>query len=35
MMLPEQEALLKTDEFQRKCAKAIVEGITDFLKSGR
>jgi len=32
MMIPEQEAMLKTDKFQRKCAKAIVEGITDFLK---
>jgi len=33
MMIPEQEAMLKTDNFQRKCAKAIVEGINDFLKS--
>jgi N-acetylmuramoyl-L-alanine amidase len=32
MMIPEQEAMLKTDKFQRQCAKAIVEGITDFIK---
>jgi N-acetylmuramoyl-L-alanine amidase len=35
MMIPEQEALLKTDKFQRKCARAIMEGISDFLKMKR
>ena len=32
MMIPEQEALLKTDKFQRKCARAILEGIKDYLR---
>ena len=32
MMIPEQEALLKTDKFQRKCARAIYEGISDYLR---
>jgi N-acetylmuramoyl-L-alanine amidase len=32
MMIPEQEAMLKTDKFQRKCAKAIYKGICDYLK---
>jgi N-acetylmuramoyl-L-alanine amidase len=32
MMIPEQEAMLKTDSYQRKCAKAIMEGIKDYLK---
>lgn len=32
MMIPEQEALLKTDKFQRKCAKAILNGIEDYLR---
>ena len=32
MMIPEQEAMLKTDKFQRKCAKAIYEGICDYLR---
>jgi N-acetylmuramoyl-L-alanine amidase len=32
MMVPEQEAMLKTDKFQRKCAKAIYKGICDYLK---
>ncbi|MEE9552668.1 MAG: N-acetylmuramoyl-L-alanine amidase [candidate division Zixibacteria bacterium] len=32
MMIPEQEAMLKTDKFQRKCAMAILEGIKDYLK---
>jgi N-acetylmuramoyl-L-alanine amidase len=35
MMIPEQEAMLKTDGFQRKCARAITDGIKDYLKSGR
>lgn len=32
MMIPEQEAMLKTDKFQRKCAKAIYKGICEYLK---
>lgn len=32
MMIPEQEALLKTDKFQRKCAKAIFKGIEEYLR---
>ena len=32
MMLPEQEAALKTDKFQRKCARAIYQGICDYLR---
>lgn len=32
MMIPEQEAALKTDKFQRKCAKAIYKGIVDYLE---
>ena len=32
MMIPEQEAKLKTDKFQRKCASAIYKGICDYLK---
>jgi N-acetylmuramoyl-L-alanine amidase len=32
MMLPEQEALLKTDRYRRKVAKAVAKGIEDFLK---
>lgn len=32
IMIPEQEAMLKTDKFQRKCARAILEGIKDYLK---
>jgi N-acetylmuramoyl-L-alanine amidase len=32
MMIPEQEALLKTDKFQRKCAKGILNGIEDYLR---
>ncbi|MCP4583744.1 MAG: N-acetylmuramoyl-L-alanine amidase [candidate division Zixibacteria bacterium] len=32
MMIPEQEAKLKTDKFQRKCAKAIYKGILDYLR---
>jgi N-acetylmuramoyl-L-alanine amidase len=31
MMIPEQEAMLKTNDFQRKCAGAIKDGIEDFL----
>ncbi len=32
MMIPEQEALLKTDKFQRKCARAILKGIEEYLR---
>jgi len=32
MMLPEQESMLRTDKFQKKCAKAIVQGIIDYFK---
>ncbi len=32
MILPEQEALLKTDKFQKKIAKAICSGVEKFLK---
>ena len=33
MMIPEQEARLKTDKFQDKIAKGIIRGIEDFLRS--
>lgn len=32
MMIPEQEAMLKTDRFQRKCARAIYKGLCEYLK---
>lgn len=32
MMIPEQEAMLKTDDYQKKCAKAILNGIKTYLK---
>ena len=32
MILPEQEALLKTKEFRRKAAKSIIKGIEKFLR---
>jgi len=32
MIIPEQEAMLKTEDFQKKCAKAITKGIEKFLK---
>lgn len=32
MIIPEQEALLKTDKFQKDVAKAITKGIENFLK---
>jgi N-acetylmuramoyl-L-alanine amidase len=35
MMIPEQEAALKTDKFQRKCARAIRDGIIDFVRSSK
>ena len=33
MMIPEQEAKLKTDRFQRQCARAIYEGMCDYLEA--
>ncbi|KAA3633420.1 MAG: N-acetylmuramoyl-L-alanine amidase [Calditrichaeota bacterium] len=33
MIIPEHEALLKTDDFRKKAAKAIRKGIEDFLES--
>jgi N-acetylmuramoyl-L-alanine amidase len=35
MMIPQQEALLRTNKFQHKCAQAIMEGIVDFVKEGK
>ena len=32
MIIPEQEALLKTDKFRKKVAKAIAKGVEQFLK---
>lgn len=32
MIIPDQEALLKSEDFQKKCAKAITKGIENFLK---
>ncbi len=31
MMIPEQEAMLKNEKFRKKCARAIMEGIEDYL----
>ena len=33
MMIPEQEELLKTDKFQKKCAQAIYRGILNFIEN--
>ena len=33
MIIPEQEALLKTDRFRRKVADAITRGVEHFLES--
>jgi N-acetylmuramoyl-L-alanine amidase len=33
MMIPEQEAMLRTKGFQKRCAESIYQGICDFLKS--
>ena len=33
MIIPEQEAALKTEDFQEKCARAIFEGLDDYLES--
>jgi len=35
MMIPEQEAALKSDKFQRKCARAIRDGIIDFVRGSK
>jgi len=32
MMIPEQEQLLKTDRFQKRCAQAIYRGILNFIE---
>lgn len=32
MIIPEQEAMLKTDSFRKKVAKGIIKGIEEFLK---
>jgi len=32
MMIPEQEAMIKTDKFRKKVAKAIAKGIEKFLE---
>jgi len=32
MIIPQQEAMLKTDKFRKKVAKAITKGIKNFLK---
>jgi N-acetylmuramoyl-L-alanine amidase len=33
MMIPEQEELLRTEKFQKKCAQAIARGVLNFVKS--
>jgi len=33
MMIPEQEELLRTDKFQKKCAQAIYRGILNFVEN--
>lgn len=35
MMIPEQEELLKTDKFQKKCAQAIYRGILKFVENAK
>ncbi len=32
MMIPEQEAMLKTDKFRKKISRGIIDGIKDFLR---
>ena len=32
MMIPEQEAMLKTESFRKMISRAIIEGIEDFLR---
>jgi N-acetylmuramoyl-L-alanine amidase len=33
MMIPGQEAMLRTNRFQRRCARAIMDGIIEYMKS--
>jgi N-acetylmuramoyl-L-alanine amidase len=35
MMIPEQEELLRTEKFQKKCAQAICDGILNFVEKSR
>ena len=35
MMIPEQEALLRTEKFQGKCAQAIARGLLNFVESAK
>jgi len=35
MMIPEQEALLRTEKFQKKCAQAICNGISEFVEKSK
>lgn len=35
MMIPEQEAMLRDWQFQKKCAEGIYDGICDFLKQAK
>jgi N-acetylmuramoyl-L-alanine amidase len=35
MMIPEQEELLRTERFQKKCAQAICRGILDFVSNAK
>jgi N-acetylmuramoyl-L-alanine amidase len=35
MMIPEQEELLRTERFQKKCAQAICDGILEFVEKAK
>jgi N-acetylmuramoyl-L-alanine amidase len=35
MMIPEQEELLRTEKFQKKCAQAICDGILEFIEKSK
>lgn len=35
MMIPEQEELLRTEKFQKKCAEAICDGILEFIEKSK
>jgi N-acetylmuramoyl-L-alanine amidase len=35
MMIPEQEELLRTEKFQKKCAEAICDGILNFVEKSK
>jgi len=35
MMIPEQEELLRTEKFQKKCAQAICDGILNFVEKSK